>query len=150
MWEKINLPDLGKIKELLIEKGIYESLTALLDTPYTKGIVMSQLGDLMGNFRKNYEVVAERIKLEDVDGAKMVKIMLYIEDPEKKEELRRRLLNTVEKVREYDIAKAFLKEFEIKKIQCEVKDEWVELRVLANEKFAELVKKMGGDMVEEG
>jgi len=150
MWEKINLPDLGKLKKLLIEKGIYESLTALIDTPYTKGIVMSQLGEMMKNFRKSYDVIAERVRIEDENGVKVVRVMLYIEDPEKKEELRKRLLNTVEKIKGYDIAKAFLKEFEVKKIQCEVKNEYVELRVQANQKFVELVKKIGGDVVEEG
>lgn len=140
--------ELEKLKEVILEKGIYESIKALLDTPFMS-MVMKQVEGIWLKFKDNYEVIAERVQMTGEDGSKKVVVDFYIDDLEKRNLLKERLLNTIVAAKDNTIVKAFIDEFEIKKIKCEVKDTSVRLSFLANEKFAELVRKIGGDIVEE-
>lgn len=145
----MDLTKLEKLKEVILEKGIYESIKALLDTPFMRDMVMKQVEGIWLKFKDNYEVIAERVQMTGEDGSKKVVVDFYIDDLEKRNLLKERLLNTIVAAKDNTIVKAFIDEFEIKKIKCEVKDTSVRLSFLANEKFAELVRKIGGGVVEE-
>lgn len=144
----MDLTKLEKLKEVILEKGIYESIKALLDTPFMRDMVMKQVEGIWLKFKDNYEVTAVRVQMTGEDGSKKVVVDFYIDDLEKRNLLKERLLNTIVAAKDNTIVKAFIDEFEIKKIKCE-KDTSVRLSFLANEKFAELVRKIGGDIVEE-
>ena len=149
---KIDPNKLSEILELIKKIGIYTALKNILKQPMFRNAIKSKLSEISKSIISKYEITAYNINIKKTNEGCKVIVRLSIPDPELKKEFLDRLHDTVKKIltaKEISIVQPFMNEFKIKNISAKESGEEVIVSFTGNEKLYDLIKDVGGDLVEE-
>jgi len=149
---KIDPNKLSEILELIKKIGIYTALKNILKQPMFRNAIKSKLSEIGKSIISKYEITAYNISIKKTNEGCKVIVRLSIPDPELRKEFLDRLHDTVKKIltaKEISIVQPFMNEFKIKNISAKESGEEVIVSFTGNEKLYDLIKDVGGDLVEE-